>query len=63
MDNNDTLLRGSEVASLLRINRTALWAWRQQGHLPEPINIAPASSKRPCLRWRMSDLRAFIGEK
>lgn len=64
MDGNDTLLTTSEVASLLKVNRTALWAWRRQGqHLPEPINIAPASSKRPCLRWRMSDLRAFIGGK
>ncbi len=60
MDGNDTLLTTSEVASLLKVNRTALWAWRRQGHLPEPIDIAPPTSKRPALRYRMSDLRAWL---
>jgi len=63
VDGNDTLLTTSEVASLLKVNRTALWAWRRQGHLPEPIDIAPPGRKRPVLRYRRADLLEFIGAK
>jgi predicted DNA-binding transcriptional regulator AlpA len=59
MDNE--LLTTAEVASVLRIDRTAIWSWRRQGHFPEPIDISPPSSKRKTLRWRRSDLLEFIG--
>jgi predicted DNA-binding transcriptional regulator AlpA len=55
------LLTSAEVASLLRVNRTSVWEWRRSGHLPQPIDIAPAGRRRPALRWRKSDLIAFIG--
>jgi predicted DNA-binding transcriptional regulator AlpA len=55
------LLTTAEVASALQVNRTAIWAWRRAGHFPEPIVISPPSSKRKTLRWRKSDLIAFIG--
>jgi predicted DNA-binding transcriptional regulator AlpA len=61
MDNTDELLTVAEVASALRINRTAVWAWRKSGHLPQAIDISPPGSRRPTLRFRRSDLLEFIG--
>lgn len=54
------LVTVAEVATYLRINRTAVWKWRKLGRLPEPINISPGS-RRPTLRFRRSDVLAYIG--
>jgi predicted DNA-binding transcriptional regulator AlpA len=58
---DDELLTTAEAASILRVSRTAMWAWRRTGHLPEPINIAPPEHRRPTLRWRRSEVLALIG--
>lgn len=55
----DRLLNWSEVCDLLGIGRTKLWELRQQGHLPE-VRMPSATGKRRALRWRQSDVEAFI---
>lgn len=63
MDDDDTLLvTVSEAMRLLRVgSRNTLWSWEKAGHGPKPISIGHPSAKRRSLRYRMSDLRSFIG--
>ncbi len=60
MEYDDTLLTVAEAASLLRLQRATLWAWRRQGHGPRPINIGRRDGQRPVIRYRRADLIEFV---
>jgi predicted DNA-binding transcriptional regulator AlpA len=49
----------AEVAAYLRVDRTVLWHWRKQGHIPEPIDISPPNSGRPTLRFQRDQILAL----
>jgi len=51
------LVRPAELAKLLGVSRTSLWAWRKAGHFPEPIRLGS------CLGWRLSELSEFLDQK
>jgi predicted DNA-binding transcriptional regulator AlpA len=50
------LLTAREVAALLRIHPRSVWRATSAGDIPKPIRIGPK-----VVRWRLSDLQAFIG--
>jgi len=47
-----------EVAELLGVNARTVWRMSQRGEIPAPIRL----SER-IVRWRLSDLREFLGRK
>jgi excisionase family DNA binding protein len=55
------LLTWDEVCGRLKISRTTLFELRRQGHLPA-VELPPAggTGRKPLLRWRESDIDAFI---
>jgi len=50
----DTLLRATEVARLLRISVRQVWKLTSSGQLPSPIEIGRST------RWRDSDVQRVI---
>lgn len=50
------LLTAREVADLLRIHPRSVWRAATAGDIPKPIRIGPK-----VVRWRLTDLQAFIG--
>jgi prophage regulatory protein len=55
VDLSVTLLRRAEVLRLLDVGSVTLWRWRKAGNFPSPIKMASGT-----LRWRKSDLDAWI---
>lgn len=54
MNESVLLLTAREVANLLRISLRTLWRLKSAGRLPEPVRLGAA------LRWRVTDLQAFL---
>lgn len=50
----ETLLKLSDVLSILAISRTTLWRRVQDGSLPGPLKIAGV------MRWRRSEVMAAL---
>jgi excisionase family DNA binding protein len=48
------LLRVQEVAAMLGIGRSSVWAKVKNGRLPEPIKIGGST------RWRLADLQPLV---
>jgi excisionase family DNA binding protein len=48
------LLRVQEVAAMLGIGRSSVWAKVKNGKLPEPIKIGGST------RWRLADLQPLV---
>jgi excisionase family DNA binding protein len=53
-DGDALLLDAGTVARLLSLSRATVWRLRDAGKLPEPVRIGG------CVRWRRSDLDAWI---
>lgn len=51
------LLTIDDMAALLRVSTRTLRSWRHEGELPQPLKIHGA------LRWRRSDVDAWIAQK
>ena len=52
------LLRDAEVAALLGIARSTLWAWVKEGGFPSPVRLAANT-----VRWPRSEVEAGVAEK
>jgi len=49
------LLSVRQVAAMLGIGVSTVWAWTQQGRLPKPLRIG-----RRCTRWRLDEVLEAI---
>ncbi|WP_432207801.1 helix-turn-helix transcriptional regulator [Burkholderia pyrrocinia] len=50
------LITPAEFAELMGMSRTSFYQRRYRGDLP-----APVIAKNRCLRWRVGDVRAWLG--
>ena len=50
------LITARKLAQLLEVSTRTLWRLRSAGQLPEPIRLGGA------VRWRLDDVRKWIGE-
>ncbi len=46
------------VARRYDVKRATIWAWMQQGKLPQPIRLTAG-----CSRWSLDDLKSWEQEK
>lgn len=53
----NSLLTDLEVADLLKIGRSTLWAWVKDGKAPKPVRNGR------CTRWRYGDIVAMHIQK
>jgi predicted DNA-binding transcriptional regulator AlpA len=60
-DDQSMLLTTKEVQRLLHVSRNRLWEWEKLGHGPPPIHIGRPGATRRTIRYRRSDILAFIG--
>ena len=51
------LVRPAELARLLGVSRTSLWAWRKAGTFPSPIRLGS------CVGWKLADVSRFLDER
>lgn len=51
------LYRPTRLAKLFDIDLSTLWRWRQEGLIPQPIEISPGFSA-----WREPDLKAWLDD-
>ena len=51
-------LRDFEVAALLGIARSTLWAWVKEAGFPSPVRLAANT-----VRWPRSEVESWIAEK
>jgi predicted DNA-binding transcriptional regulator AlpA len=49
------LISADDIAALLRVSRRTVFRLRQRGDLPPPVEVS-----RNIVRWRLSDLRAYL---
>ena len=54
----DRLLKQTEVLTTLGMSRQTLYKWRLAGSFPEPVNVGARA-----LRWRASDVQAWIASR
>jgi predicted DNA-binding transcriptional regulator AlpA len=50
----ESFVRMGDICRLLKVSRVTLWEWRRAGKFPQPVAFGTL------LRWRESDVRAFI---
>lgn len=50
------LITDQEVATLLSVARSTVWAYANKGIIPSPIKIGHA------VRWRLSDIQALLDQ-
>lgn len=53
------LLEAEEVAAILKISEASVWNW-QYGRKAPPAGFPPPVKIGACVRWRSSDIQAFI---
>jgi len=51
------LLKMSEVAKLLNVDRTAIWRWYTTGDFPKPIKVGATT------RFRRTDIEAWLASR
>ena len=51
------LLKTSQVAELLNVDRTTLWKWYTKGRFPRPVKVGGTS------RFRRSEVEAWIASR
>lgn len=51
------LVRPAELAKLLGVSRTSLWAWRKAKTFPSPVRLGA------CVGWRLDDIAQFLEER
>jgi prophage regulatory protein len=51
----DTLMRFEAVSQAVGLRRSAVYARIRSGHFPAPVRLGAR-----CVRWRASDIQAFI---
>ena len=54
----DRLLRQSEVCTAVALSRMAVWKLRKAGDFPQPVVLGVGA-----LRWRESDVQAWIASR
>ena len=54
----DRLLRQSEVCAAVALSRMAVWKLRKAGDFPAPITLGKGA-----LRWKQSEIAAWIASK
>jgi predicted DNA-binding transcriptional regulator AlpA len=56
---NLELLAAADVAAILKISEASIWNW-QYGRKTPPIGFPPPVKIGASVRWRSSDIQAFI---
>jgi len=51
------LIRVAELAKLLKVSRTSLWAWRKARTFPPPVRLGT------CVGWRVATISKYLAEK
>ena len=54
----DRLLKQAEVLAAVNLSRMAVWKMRKVGSFPEPVSLGMGA-----LRWRESDVQAWIASR
>ena len=54
---HDKHIKVTDVADMLSISRSTVWAWVKDGRLPSPIKIGGR-----CTRWSMNDILGCINK-
>ena len=54
MEIGNRLLRDTEVAAMLAIGRSTLWAWLKRGEFPAPVRLAANT-----VRWPRSEVESL----
>ena len=54
----DRLLKQAEVLAAVGLSRMAVWKLRQRGTFPSPVDVGVGA-----LRWRESDVQAWIASR
>ena len=54
----DRLLKQTEVLAAVGLSRMAVWKMRKAGSFPEPVDLGVGA-----LRWRESDVQAWIASR
>jgi len=52
------IIRPSELARRLSVDRSTLWRWVKNRTLPPPINISPQVKG-----WRQSDIERWLADR
>ncbi len=56
------IIRTTELAARLGVNRATLWRWQKSGHFPNPIVLGQGAT-RPVCGWRENDVAAWIANR
>jgi predicted DNA-binding transcriptional regulator AlpA len=51
------MVRPAELAKLLGVSRTSLWAWRKAKTFPAPVRLGS------CVAWKLEDVSRFLDER
>jgi predicted DNA-binding transcriptional regulator AlpA len=54
-EQDDRLIKASEVARLLDCSIRSVWRWASMGKIPKPVEVAPFTT-----RWRLSEIMAIV---
>lgn len=54
----DSLLTCADVCKAVKVSRQTLYKWRKTAYFPQPVDVGSR-----VLRWRASDVQAWIASR